>query len=133
MEEFDQRRARRGRATQGRGISGLGLVLLAVGLIMLLATFSAIPAILLRFWPLLLVAVGVFGLLRRPGWVRELDLWAGPEAARVLDRPRRWFSVLLVLLGTVCLLFTLDLVDTRLIGPGLLIGVGLLLVWRRAR
>ncbi len=133
MEEFDPRRAPRGRATQRRGISGLGLLLLVVGAVMLLVTFSAVPVAVLHYWPLLLVAVGVFGLLRRPGWVRELDLWAGPEATRALDRPRRWFSVLLILLGATCLLFTLDLVDARVIGPALLIGIGLLLVWRRAR
>jgi hypothetical protein len=132
MEEFDSRRSRRGRVAQRRGVSGLGLLLVAVGVLALLVTFSAIPAGALRLWPLLLVAVGLFGLVRRPGWVRELDLWAGSEATRTFDRPRRLFSVLLVVLGAICLLFTLNLVDARLIGPGLLIGVGLLLVWRRA-
>jgi Domain of unknown function (DUF5668) len=133
MEEFEQRRARRGRGTQRRGVSGLGLLLLVVGVLMLLVTFSAVPAGVLRFWPLLLVAVGLFGLLRRPGWVRELDLWAGPEATRSFDRPRRLFSVLLIVVGAICLLFTLKLVDARVIGPGVLIGIGVLLVWRRAR
>src|SRR5437867_7139909 len=133
MDDFDPRRPRRGRDTQRRGVSGLGLLLVAAGAVALLVAFSAVPAEVLRYWPLLLVAVGLFGLLRRPGWVRELDLWAGPEATRTLDRPRRLFSGLLVVLGAVCLLFTLNLVDARLIGPGLLIGVGLLLLWRRAR
>ena len=133
MENFDPRRRRRGRGTQQRGVSGLGLLLVAVGLLVLLVTFSALPGDVLRFWPLLLVAVGLFGLLRRPGWVRELDLWAGTEAARSLERPRRLFSLVLIVMGAVCLLFTIGLVDTRVIGPGLLIGIGLLLVWRRAR
>jgi len=133
MEDFDPRRSRRGQVTQRRGISGLGLLLVAVGALVLLVTFSAVPAAVLRLWPLLLVAVGLFGLLRRPGWVRELDLWAGPEATRALDRPRRLFSVLLVVLGATCLLFTFNLVDGRVIGPGLLIGIGFLLLWRRAR
>jgi hypothetical protein len=133
MEEFDPRRPRRGQVTQRRGVSGLGLLLVLIGALVLLVTFSAVPGSVLRFWPLLLVAVGLFGLLRRPGWVRELDLWAGPEATRALDRPRRLFSVLLIGLGAICLLFTLNLVDARVIGPGLLIGIGLLLVWRRAR
>jgi hypothetical protein len=133
LEKFDLRRARRGGDAQRRGVSGLGLLLVVVGALVLLVTFSAVPTSVLRFWPLLLVGVGLFGLLRRPGWVRELDLWAGPEAARALERPRRLFSVLLIVLGGVCLLFTMDVVDTRVIGPGLLIGIGLLLVWRRAR
>jgi hypothetical protein len=119
--------------THRRGVSGLGLLLVVVGVLVLLVTFSAVPAGVLRLWPLLLVAVGLFGLVRRPGWVRELDLWAGPEATRVVERPRRLFSVLLIVLGAVCLLFTTDLVDARVIGPALLIGIGVLLVWRRAR
>jgi Na+/melibiose symporter-like transporter len=133
MDEFDSRRARRGRDTQRRGVSGLGLLLVVVGAFVLLATFSGGPAVVLRLWPLLLVAVGLFGLLRTADWVRELDLWSGPEATRASDRPRRLFSLLLIVLGAVCLLFTLNLVDSRVIGPGLLIGIGLLLVWRRAR
>jgi hypothetical protein len=133
MEEFGLRRARRAGGTQRRGVSGLGLLLVAAGVLVLLVTFSAVPATILRFWPLLLVGVGLFGLVRRPGWVRELDLWAGPDAVRAFDRPRRLFSVVLIVLGAVCLLFTLKLVDARVIGPGLLVGIGLLLVWRRAR
>lgn len=77
--------------------------------------------------------MGVFGLLRRPGWVSELDLQLGPFAARTADRPRRVFSWLLVVVGLVFLPFTLHLVDERVIGPALLIGLGLLLLWRRSR
>ena len=98
----------------------------------LLITFSAVSAAVLRLWPLLLVAVGLFGLVRRPGWVRELDLWAGPEATRALDRPQRLFSVLLIVLKTTYLLFTFNLINGRIIGPNLLIGIGFLLLWRRA-
>ena len=57
----------------------------------------------------------------------------GQQVARTLDRPRRLFSVALIGLGCACLLFTTGLLDTRVIGPGILIALGLLLVWRRLR
>jgi len=116
-----------------RGVSGLGLLLVLVGLLGVAIAYSAIPPALFRLWPLILVAVGVFGLLRRPGWVQELDLHAGPELTRSIDRPRRLFSWLLLLLGLVCLLFSLGLVSAQALGPGLLVTLGLVLLWRRAR
>ena len=73
------------------------------------------------------------GLVRRPGWVQELDFQFGPQVSRALDRPRRIFSLLLIAFGAVCLPFTLGLVSTALIGPILLVALGLLLLWRRAR
>jgi hypothetical protein len=124
---------RRGRADLGRGISGLGLVLVIVGLLALAIAYSRIPPDAFRWWPAVLIAVGLFGAVRRPGWVEELDLLYGQQVARAADRPRRIFSVGLVGLGCVCLLFTTGLLDARLVGPGILIALGLLLVWRRLR
>ena len=133
MPEFDLRLARRARGTRRRGLSGLGLALVAGGLLALAVGYAAVPGWVVRLWPLALVAVGVFGALRRPGWVDELDLRFGPEVARGMDRPRRVFSLALIGLGCLCLLFTTGLVDPRVIGPGILIALGLLLIWRRAR
>ena len=124
---------RRGRADRRRGISGLGLVLVIVGLLALAIAYPKIPADAFRWWPAVLIAVGLFGAVRRPGWVEELDLLYGQQVARAADRPRRIFSVGLVGLGCVCLLFTTGLLDARLVGPGILIALGLLLVWRRLR
>lgn len=124
---------RRGRADRRRGISGLGLVLVIVGLLALAIAYSRIPPDAFRWWPAVLIAVGLFGVVRRPGWVEELDLLYGQQVARAVDRPRRIFSVGLVGLGCVCLLFTTGLLDARLVGPGILIALGLLLVWRRLR
>lgn len=115
-----------------RGLSGLGLLLVVVGLVALAVTYSVLPPTVYRLWPVILVAVGVFGLLRRPGWVKELD-YAAPEFGRAADRPRRLFSWILVVGGCVCLVFSLGLVDQRIVGPVVLIGLGLLLLWRRAR
>lgn len=115
-----------------RGVSGLGLVMVVVGLLALAVTYAALPPSIYRLWPLLLVALGVFGLLRRPGWVRELD-FTMPGFSRAADRPRRVFSLALIGLGLVALLFTFRLVDERIVGPVVLIGLGLLLLWRRSR
>jgi hypothetical protein len=131
MTEFELEAARR--PHRRRGLSGLGLLLVVVGLLGLVVTYSRLPPRLLGFWPLVFVAVGLFGLLRRPGWVQELDLRVGGHVSRALDRPRRLFSLLLVAIGALCLPFTLGLLSTRLIGPILLVALGLLLLWRRAR
>jgi hypothetical protein len=131
--ELDLRLTRRVRGARRRGLSGLGLALVAGGLFALAVARAAVPPWLPRLWPLALVAVGLIGVLRRPGWLDELDLRFGPEVARGLDRPRRIFSLALVGLGALCLLFTTGLVDTRVIGPGILIALGALLIWRRAR
>jgi hypothetical protein len=133
MPDFELRVGRRARSLRRRGISGLGLLLVIAGLLVLAVTYSSLAGRIVQFWPLALIGVGVFGVLRRPGWVDELDVLYGPQVSRSLDRPRRVFSLVLIGLGGVFLLFTTGLVDTRVIGPGLLIALGLLLVWRRAR
>jgi hypothetical protein len=133
MPDFELRAGRRARNVRRRGISGLGLLLVIVGLLVLAVTFSSLAGRIGQLWPLALIAVGVFGVLRRPGWVDELDVLYGAQVSRSLDRPRRVFSLVLIGLGGVFLLFTTGVVDTRVIGPGLLIALGLLLVWRRAR
>src|SRR5438132_2331125 len=104
MPNFELRMTRRLRGARRRGLSGVGLALVIAGLLALAIAYSTIPAGLLRLWPLALVAVGVLGILRRPGWVDELDLRLGPDVARGLDRPRRVFSLVLVGVGCLCLL-----------------------------
>jgi hypothetical protein len=131
MTEFELEAARR--PNRRRGLSGLGLLLVVVGLLIFAVNFSRLPPRLFGLWPLVFVAVGLFGLIRRPGWVSELDLQFGSQISRALDRPRRLFSLLLLALGCFCLPFTLGLLSTRLIGPVLLVALGLLLLWRRAR
>ncbi len=125
MPDFEVRLARRARGVRRRGLSGLGLLLVAAGLLVLGVAYSSVPAVIPRLWPLVLIGVGLFGVLRQQGWVVELDALAG--------RPRRGFSLLLIGTGCVSLLFTSGLVDVRLVGPGVLIALGLLLVWRRVR
>src|SRR5258707_1373597 len=56
-----------------RGVSTLGLVLIVLGLVGLLVTYSFLPGWVPRFWPLLIVALGLLGLFRRPGFVSALD------------------------------------------------------------
>jgi hypothetical protein len=125
--------ARRVKGGGRRGLSGLGIVLVLIGLIALAVTYSVVPPIVPRLWPVIFIAVGLFGLLRRPGWVSELDFQLGPEFGRFADRQRRIFSWALVVLGLIFLVFTLRLVDERVLGPTMLVVLGLLLLWRRSR
>ena len=120
------------RSAPRRGLSGLGLLMVLVGLLALAVTYSVLPPAVYRLWPVVLVAVGLFGLVRRPGWVQELDFYI-PELGRAADRPRRVFSLVLIVAGLVFLAFSLGLVDERAAGPVVLIGLGLLLLWRRSR
>ena len=62
----------------------------------------------------------------------ELDFYL-PELSRAADRPRRVFSVALIAIGLIFLVFSLGLVDERIVGPVVLIGLGMLLLWRRSR
>jgi hypothetical protein len=119
--------------TRRRSISGLGLILIVGGVVVLLAANSFLPRSVYNLWPLIVVAIGVFGLLRRPGWVQELDLYAGPQVSRVASLPQRVFSWFLVGLGVVLLLLTTHVISERLIAPVLLVALGLVLIWRRAR
>jgi hypothetical protein len=115
-----------------RGVSGLGILLVLVGGVILAVSFSKLPRSVYDLWPVILVGVGLVGLLRRPGWIEELDL-AVPGAGEAVRRPRRGFSLFLIGSGLFLLLFTTHVVDQRLIGPGFLIALGLLLLWRRSR
>ena len=115
-----------------RSVSGLGLILVVIGAVVLLLNFVKLPFPVQRLWPVLIIAVGVFGLFRRPGWIEELDV-AMPGAAASTDRHRRRFSLLLVGVGVVLLVFSLHIVDERIIGPLVLVVLGGLLIWRRSR
>ena len=115
-----------------RPVSGLGLILVAIGVVVLLLNFVHLPFPVQRLWPVLIIAIGVVGLLRRPGWIEELDV-ALPGAAASSDRHRRRFSLLLIGLGGVLLVFSLHLVDERIVGPLVLVVLGALLLWRRSR
>ena len=114
-----------------RGVSTLGLVLIGIGLVVLLVAFI-LPGWVPRFWPLLIVAIGVLGLIRRPAIVTELDTLI-PGVAGTADRTRRRFSLAVIAVGLVLLVFTSHLVDERIAGPAVLIALGLALLWRRYR
>jgi hypothetical protein len=131
MTEFELEAARR--PHRRRGLSGLGLLLVVLGLLAAAVSAAHLPARLFGLWPVVFVLVGLFGLLRRPGWVEELDLQLGPQVSRALDRPRRLFSLLLLGFGCFCLPFTLGFLSPGWIGPALLVALGFLLLWRRAR
>jgi hypothetical protein len=114
-----------------KGLSTFGLVLIAVGAATLLVTYF-LPGWVPRLWPLLIVALGLLGLVRRPAFVVELEGLV-PGLASAAERQRRRFSLALVVLGLVLLVFTSRLVDDRIAGPAVIIALGLALLWRRYR
>src|SRR3984893_13622434 len=126
MGQFRPLSARRGRPRR-RGVSTFGLILIVLGLVGLLVTSSFLPFWVPRFWPLLIVAIGLLGLFRRPAFVTELDALI-PGVAGTADRTRRRFSLPTVGLGLVLLVFTSHLVDERLAGPAVIIGLGVALL-----
>ena len=113
-------------------MSTFGLVLIILGLVALLVTYSFGPGWVPRLWPLVIVAIGLFGLFRRPGFVSELDALV-PGLVTAADRTRRRFSLALVALGLILLVFTSHLVDDRIAGPAVIIALGIALLWRRYR
>jgi hypothetical protein len=114
-----------------RGLSVFGVGLVVVGLAFGLAAYL-LPGSAARFWPLVFVAIGLVGLFRRPSFVIELDQLI-PGLAGAADRQRRRFSLALVMLGLVILVFTSHLVDERIAGPAVLVLLGAALLWRRYR
>jgi MFS superfamily sulfate permease-like transporter len=114
-----------------KGFSTFGLILIAVGVATLLITYF-LPGWVPRLWPLLIVALGLLGLVRRPAFIVELETLV-PGLASAADRQRRRFSLALVVLGLVLLIFTSRLVDDRIAGPAVIIALGLALLWRRYR
>ncbi|HEY8680081.1 MAG TPA: hypothetical protein VIN01_03420 [Candidatus Dormibacteraeota bacterium] len=115
-----------------RGVSTFGLILIVLGLVGLLVTYSFLPFWVPRFWPLLIVAIGLLGLFRRPAFVTELDALI-PGLAGTADRTRRRFSLVVVGIGLLLLVFTSHLVDERIAGPAVIIALGVALLWRRYR
>jgi hypothetical protein len=115
-----------------RGVSTFGLILIVLGLVGLLVTYSFLPFWVPRFWPLLIVAIGLLGLFRRPAFVTELDALI-PGLAGTADRTRRRFGLVVVGVGLLLLVFTSHLVDERIAGPAVIIALGVALLWRRYR
>ena len=130
MGQFRPLTARRA-GPRRRGLSGLGVALVLAGLLLLLAAYL-LPGSFSRFWPVVIVAVGLLGLFRRPAFVMDLDALV-PGLLGAADRQRRRFSLAVVIVGLVLLVFTSRLVDERIAGPALLVALGAALLWRRSR
>src|SRR5260221_10509406 len=115
MGQFRPRSARRV-GPRRRGVSTLGLVLIVLGLVGLLVTYSFLPGWVPRFWPLLIVALGLLGLFRRPGFVSELDALV-PGVAGTADRTRRRLSLIVGGVGLPPPVFTSPPGDQRVARP----------------
>ena len=116
-----------------------GSLLVALGVILFMDQAHALPVIAARYWPVVLIAWGLWKWFVRFR-VRE-DRWAGPDYGTglyVIRRRRRqaggWLpGLLLILLGGFLLWTTLDPLSTLAIGPLVLIGLGAFQVWRGFR
>jgi hypothetical protein len=52
--------------TRGRrGVSGLGILLVVIGALVLLVSFSILPSTVYELWPVILIALGLLLLYRR--------------------------------------------------------------------
>ena len=132
MGQFRPLSARRA-GPRRRGVSTFGLVLIVLGLIGLLVTYSFLPGWVPRFWPLLIVPIGLLGLFRRPAFVHQARR-PGPRRRRGPRTGRGAASVSPVVgIGLLLLVFTSHLVDERIASPAVIIALGVALLWRRYR
>jgi len=116
-----------------------GSLLVALGVWLLIDQAQALPLIVRQYWPLVLIAWGLWQWFDRLR-VRE-DRWAGPDYGTglyVIRRRRRqaggWLSGLfLIVLGGLLLWTTLDPLSGFTFGPIVLIVLGMFQVWRGFR
>ncbi len=116
-----------------------GSLLVALGVLLLIDQARALPAIVRQYWPVVLIAWGLWKWLDRFR-VRE-DRWAGPDYGTglyVIRRRRRqaggWLpGLFLIVLGGLLLWTTLDPLSGSVVGPIVLIALGAFQVWRGFR
>jgi len=116
-----------------------GSLLMALGVLLLIDEASTLPAIVHQYWPVVLIAWGLWKWLDRFR-VRE-DRWAGPDYGTglyVIRRRRRQASgwlpgLFLILLGVFLLWVTLDPLSGFNLAPIVLIVLGVFQVWRGFR
>ena len=116
-----------------------GSLLVALGVWLLIDRAQALPLIVRQYWPLVLIAWGLWKWLVRLR-VRE-DRWAGPDYGTglyVIRRRRRqaggWLpGLFLIVLGGFLLWTTLDPLSGFTFGPIVLIVLGVFQVWRGFR
>ena len=116
-----------------------GSLLMALGVLLLIDEARALPMIVHQYWPVVLIAWGLWKWLDRFR-VRE-DRWAGPDYGTglyVIRRRRRQASgwlpgLFLILLGVFLLWVTLDPLSGFNLAPIVLIVLGVFQVWRGFR
>jgi hypothetical protein len=116
-----------------------GSLLVALGVVLLIDQVHALPLIVQQYWPLVLIAWGLWKWLVRVR-ARE-DRWAGPDYGTglyVIRRRRRqpggWLpGLFLILLGGFLLWTTLEPPPGFTFSPLVLIVLGVFQVWRGFR
>ena len=115
------------------------MALIALGLLLLIDQGQALPTWLRQYWPIVLVAWGVWKWVARYR-VRE-DRWAGPDYGTGLyvirsrrRQPRGWLpGLFLILLGGLLLWTTLNPSSGITVGPIVLIALGVFQIGRSFR
>jgi hypothetical protein len=116
-----------------------GVLLAALGVLLLIDQGRALPPIVRQYWPMVLVVWGVWKWIARY-WVKE-DRWAGPDYGTglyVIRRRRRpargWLpGLFLIGLGGFLQWVTLHPLSGITAGPIVLLALGVFQVWRSFR
>jgi hypothetical protein len=116
-----------------------GSLLVALGVLLLIDQARALPLFVRQYWPLVLIAWGLWKWLQR--FRAREDRWAGPDYGTglyVIRRRRRQASgwlpgLFLILMGGLLLWITLDPLSGFHLGPIALIVLGAFQVWRGFR
>ncbi len=116
-----------------------GSLLVALGILLLIDQARALPALVRQYWPVVLIAWGLWKWLDR--FRAREDRWAGPDYGTglyVIRRRRRQASgwlpgLFLIVLGGLLLWTTLDASAGFTFGPIVLIVLGVFQVWRGFR
>ncbi len=116
-----------------------GALLIALGALLLIDHGQALPPIVRQYWPLVLIAWGVWKWIAR-SWVRE-DRWAGPDYGTGLyvirhrqRQARGWLpGLFLIASGGALLWITHNPQLGITAGPIVLVALGVYQIWRSLR
>lgn len=110
----------------------LGLAAIVAGAVLMLDRFGIVDAhLVLRLWPLILIALGINALLKSRA--RAVTTVGGDEYIVGAGRGTVIGGGMLILVGVLNLLFTFHYFRWSQMWPVVLIGFGLLLVWESLR
>ena len=111
----------------------MGLLLVVAGVGLALVSYGLAPPSLARYWPTLLVVWGVIELVSGQSKTGRVLEHMAPGMPKLVTRPHHLSGVLLILVGMVLQLVMLNLIDSRIVVPVILVLLGAVIVWRYLR